>query len=130
MEKTKEEMEAIAKQMFGVEATVYYSNNQWTIDTGVEEHFDPEDHKDRPAYAYYKEWDSGENALERWGRKNGHGSESMAELFDSYDEEMETIARDTVASVRKRVAEGKPFDWDGGPEWRDEVLAYAAEKGW
>jgi hypothetical protein len=54
----------------------------------------------------------------------------MAELFDCYDAEQERNARDTVASVRRWVAEGREFDWDGGPEWRDEVLKYAEERGW
>jgi hypothetical protein len=128
--KTKEEMEALAKELFGEEARVYFSNNSWHIETGVEEFFDPEQYKDRPAYAYYNSYDGGENALERWARKNGHSSESMAELFDSYDEEQERIARDTVASVRRWIEQGREFDWEGGPEWRDEVLAYAEEKGW
>lgn len=129
-EKTKEEMEALAKELFGEEAQVYYSNNQWSIDTGIEERFDPEEHKGRPAYERYKEWDGGENSLDRWARKNGHGGESMAELFDSYDEEMGAVARSTVAQVREMIAKGMAFDWEGGPEWRDEVLAYAEEKGW
>lgn len=130
-EKTKEQMEAIAKEMFGDEARVYFSDNQWTIDTGVEESFDPEAHKDRPAYAAYMEPEGNYGStLDRWAHKNGHGSESMADLFDSYDEQMEASARRTVADVRRKVAEGWEFDWDGGPEWRDEVLAYAEEKGW
>jgi hypothetical protein len=54
----------------------------------------------------------------------------MAELFDSYDAEQEASARRSVAAVRRHIAEGRPFDWQGGPEWRDEVLKYAEERGW
>jgi len=129
--KTKEEMEAIAKQMFGEEATVYYSDYQWVIQTGVEEHFDPEQHKDHPAYAALMEPEGTYGStLERWAHKNGHGSESMAELFDSYDAAQGESARQTVADVRRWISDGKEFDWEGGPEWRDEVLKYAEEKGW
>lgn len=124
---TKEQMEAFAKEHFGEEARVYYSNNQWNIETGVEEHFDPEEHKDRPAYAYYTSWDGGENALDRWARKNGHGGESMAELFDSYDEEEDRRGRKIVAQVRKNIANGMSFE--GLEDFRDRVLAYAEERG-
>jgi isopenicillin N synthase-like dioxygenase len=122
-------MEALAKELFGEDAEVYFSNDTWHIDTGVGEFFDPEQHKGRAAYEYYNSWDSGENALERWARKNGHGSESMAELFDSYDAHQEEIARQTVADVRRWIEQDIPFDWEGGPEWRDEVLKYAEEHG-
>ena len=128
--KTKAEMEAIAKKMFGESASVYYSDYQWVIQTGVEEYFEEEKYKDREAYELYMNNSGGENQLERWGRKNGHGSESLAELFDSYDEEQERTSRRIVADVRRKVAEGWAFDWEGGPEWRDEVLKYAEEKGW
>lgn len=128
--KTLEEMQKIAKEVFGEEAEVYYADNQWVVSTGVEENFDLEAHKDREAYARYHEWDGGENSLLRWARKNGHGGESLAELFDSYDEEMEASARRTVESVRENIEKGLSFDWEGGAEWRDRVLAYAEEKGW
>lgn len=129
-DKTKEQMEALAKEMFGDQAEVYYATDQWVITTGVEESFDLEAHKGRAAYERYNEMDGGENSLLRWARKNGHGGESLAELFDSYDEEMEATSRRLVARVREKVAAGFTFDWEGGPEWRDEVLAYAEEKGW
>lgn len=129
--KTKEEMEALAKELFGEEAKVSYSDDQWIISTGVEEIFDPEEHKDRAAYAAYKEPEANYGStLDRWAYKNGHGSKSMAEIFDAYDERQEESARQTVADVRRWVAEGREFNWKGGPEWRDEVLAYAEEKGW
>ena len=128
--KTKEEMEAFAKEHFGEEATVYYSDYQWVISTRVEERFEEEKYKDREAYALYKNNSYGENQLERWGYKNGHSSESLAELFDSYDEEQEATSRRIVSEVREKIAAGFEFDWEGGAEWRDRVLAYAEEKGW
>jgi len=127
--KTKEQMEVIAKEMFGEEARVYYSNNVWHIETGVEERFNPEDHKGRAAYEAFMcpEGNYGSD-LDRWAYKNGHSSESMAELFDSYDEEQERSARESVAKVRDWIDKGVSFE--GLEDYRDRVLAYAEEKGW
>lgn len=128
--KTLEEMQKIAKEMFGEEAEVYFSDNQWVISTGVEEKFNEEDYKDREAYALYNSWEGGENQLERWARKNGHGGESLAELFDSYDDETEYTSRKIVAEVREHIKQGFDFEAAGLTDWRDRVLAYAEEKGW
>lgn len=127
--KTKEQMEALAKEMFGEGARVYYSNYQWNIETGVEEHFNPEDHKDRAAYtALVNPEGNYGSELERWAYKNGHSGVSMAELFDSYDEEQERSARESVAKVRGWIEKGISFE--GLEDYRDRVLAYAEEKGW
>lgn len=129
--KTKEQMEALAKEHFGEGASVFYSDNEWVIRTGVREYFDPEQHKDRPAYKALMEPEGTYGStLERWAYKNGHSSEPMAELFDSYDASQEKSARQTVADVRRWIAQDIPFDWEGGEKWRDEVLKYAEEKGW
>lgn len=127
---TLEEMKAKAKELFGEEAEVFYGNGQWVIQTGVEEKFNEEDYKDREAFALYDSWEGGENQLERWARKNGHGGESLAELFDSYDEEQEHNARRIVEEVRGYIEQGLDFDAAGLADWRDRVLAYAEEKGW
>lgn len=125
-----EEMKAKALELFGPDARVYYSDHQWVIETGVGERFDEDKYRDRAAWELYDSWEYGENQLERWARKNGHGSESYAELFDSYDEEQEHNARRIVEEVRGYIEQGLDFDAAGLADWRDRVLAYAEEKGW
>lgn len=127
---SRDEMIARAKELFGNEAEVHYSNGQWSIDTGVEERFDEEDYFNRDAWETYANNSGGENQLERWGYKNGYSGRSIAELFDAYDEEAEATSRRIVAEVRRDMAAGLDYEGAGLADWRDRVLKYAEERGW
>jgi hypothetical protein len=127
---SRDEMVTRAKELFGEGARVFY-NDGWIIETQIEERFDPEQYKGRAAYDAYMEPESSYGSvLERWAYKNGHSGESMAELFDSYDEEEERSSRKLIAEIREKLQQGFDFDGAGLGDWRDRVLAHAKEKGW
>lgn len=132
-QKTYEEMLDEAKKVFGPQADVSFSNGQWDISTGIQEKFDPEALKDEfpSAYAASKEHEATYGStLDRWAAKNGHGWDSEAEIFRAYEETMEREFKSALAIVRRFVAEGRPFSWEGGEEYKERMLKVAEERGW
>lgn len=132
-QKTYEEMLEEARKVFGPQAEVSFSNGQWDISTGIQEKFDPEALKDEfpSAYAASKEHEGTHGStLDRWAAKNGHGWDSEAEIWREYEAMVVREFKNSLALVRKAVAEGRPFNWEGGEEYKERVLKIAEERGW
>lgn len=128
---THKEILAKAKEVFGDEARVEFVDYQWVIHTGVDEKFDIEEFKGTPAYeAYHKYEGTYGSVLERWGAKNSYYSRSVSETCEAYNAAIEASWKDEVSRVRAWVADGREFNWPGGPEYRDDVLKMAEENGW
>lgn len=129
--KTLSEMEALAKKLFGKNAEVFMNDDQWVIKTGVYENLDFSEFEGTPAMQAYNTPEiSYGSDLERWLYKNGYAHLSIAEGMRAYNKIQEAYLKDAVGRVKQWVAEGKEFDWEGGPEHRDEMLKIAEEKGW
>ena len=132
-QKTFEEIEAEAKKLFGPHAEVSFSDGQWLIATGIQEKFDPEDHKEAYPHAYEasKEYEANYGStLDRWAAKNGHSWESELETWKAYEEMVVREFKNALALVRESIAKNRPFDWPGGEDYKNRILAAAEERGW
>lgn len=129
---TYREMLAKAQEIFGEQVSLGYDEGLgWTIETGVFEKADMSEFEGTPAGAAYAEYEGNYGStLERWIYKNGHSGLSLYQAALAYNEQMESNARSGVHLVRRMIAEGRAFDWEGGVEYRDHMLALGEERGW
>jgi hypothetical protein len=132
-QKTYEEILKEAKKVFGPQAEVSFSNGQWDIYTGIQEKFNSLAVKDEFPHAFEasEEYEANYGStLHRWAYKNGMSDSSDAEIFRSYEVMVVREFKSALSLVRKAVAEGRTFDWEGGEEYKERVLKIAEERGW
>jgi hypothetical protein len=132
-QKTYDEILEEARKVFGPKAEVSFNDGQWLIATGIEEKFNALAVKDEYPHAFEasEEYEANYGStLDRWAAKNGMGWASELEIFKAYEEHVVSEFKKSLALVRKAVEEGRTFDWEGGEEYKANVLRIAEERGW
>jgi hypothetical protein len=130
-EMTYDEMLSKAKEVFGEDSEVSFVDHQWIIATGIQEKVDLTPFEGTAAFEAYNRYEANYGSdLERWMSKNGHYGSSIAEGMQAYNEHNEEQWKESITLVRAWIEQGKEFDWEGGPEYRDSILKVAEENGW
>lgn len=131
--KTLAEMREFTKTHFGDEATVEYDScSGWIIHTGVEEKVDESAFAGTAAeHAYNEDEGTYGSTLDRWMVKN-HASGSLAIAAEQYNAMVHQTWKDAWVTVKTAIADGRAetFDWEGWPEYRDNVLEIGEKYGW